>query len=43
MAIDQHDTLYISYRDPSDGSLKVAVGQTSSDGTSTALQQEKKD
>jgi hypothetical protein len=43
MAIDQHDTLYISYRDPSDGSLKVAVGQISSDGTSTVLQQEKKD
>jgi hypothetical protein len=26
MAIDGHDMLYISYQDPSDGSLKVAVG-----------------
>jgi hypothetical protein len=26
MAIDRQDTLYISYQDPADGSLKVAVG-----------------
>ena len=27
MAIDKNDTLYISYRDPADGSLKVAIGK----------------
>jgi hypothetical protein len=43
MAIDRNDTLYISYRDPSDGTLKVAVGRSSADDTATALQQEKKD
>lgn len=43
MAIDKDDTLYISYRDPSDGSLKVAIGRSSSGGASTtALQQDKK-
>jgi hypothetical protein len=26
MAIDRHDALYISYQDPTDGSLRVAVG-----------------
>jgi hypothetical protein len=26
ITIDQHDTLYISYADPEDGSLKVAIG-----------------
>jgi len=43
MAIDRNDTLYISYRDPSDGTLKVAVGRSSAEGTATALQHEKKD
>lgn len=27
MAMDKHDNLYISFRDPSDGSLKVAIGK----------------
>lgn len=27
IAIDHHDTIYISYQDPADGSLKVAVGR----------------
>lgn len=27
MTIDKQDTLYISYRDPADGSLKVAIGR----------------
>lgn len=43
MAIDKNDTLYISYRDPSDGSLKVAIGHSSVQGTSSALEQSKKD
>jgi hypothetical protein len=45
MAIDKNDTLYISYRDPSDGSLKVAIGRSSSeekDTAATALQPDKK-
>lgn len=43
MAIDKNDTLYISYRDPSDGSLKVAIGRSPAPGTATALGQDKKD
>jgi hypothetical protein len=33
MAIDAQDKLYLSYQDPSDGSLKVAVGVPGSGGT----------
>jgi hypothetical protein len=43
MAIDKDDTLYVSYRDPSDGSLKVAIGRRSlGEGSTTALQHDKK-
>jgi hypothetical protein len=43
MAIDKSDALYISYRDPSDGSLRVAMGHASAGAPSTtALQQDKK-
>ena len=39
MAIDKNDVLYISYRDPSDGSLKVAVGRpAAATPASTAMQ-----
>jgi hypothetical protein len=41
MAIGQNDTLYISYKDPTDGSLKVAIGRTSSEGTSTEVQKQR--
>src|SRR5262249_11501591 len=35
LGIGSHDDIYISYRDPQDGSLKVAIGHPSS-GTSSA-------
>ena len=42
MAIDQEDNLYIGYRDPHDGSLKVAVGRPLPEAsTSPAAKQEK--
>jgi hypothetical protein len=44
MAIDKDDVLRISYRDPSDGSLKVAVGRQDPQVPSTAtVQPDKKD
>jgi hypothetical protein len=43
MARDQDDNLYISYRDPSDGSLKLAIGhRTGGDAQTTALQPNEK-
>jgi hypothetical protein len=43
MAIDnKHDTLYISYRDSVDGSLKVAVGQPSATGQESAVKTQEK-
>jgi hypothetical protein len=42
MAIDRDDTLYISYRDSSDGSLRVAVGSRATDAsTATKITPEK--
>ncbi|HXJ06029.1 MAG TPA: hypothetical protein VNH65_13080 [Candidatus Acidoferrum sp.] len=45
MAIDKNDVLYISYRDPTDGSLKVAIGRNTAEdkGTvdTTAVQQDR--
>jgi hypothetical protein len=44
MAIDKEDLLHISYRDPADGSLKVAIGWQELKVPSTAaVQQDKKD
>jgi hypothetical protein len=43
MAIDTENNLYISYRDPSDGSLKVAIGRYSpGEASTTALHKDKK-
>lgn len=42
IAIDRTDTLYISFRDPLDGSLKVAIGRRSPD-TATAAAAKKED
>jgi hypothetical protein len=41
MTIAPHDTIYISYTDPDDGSLKVAIGEVKSPGilTGSAAQQ----
>jgi hypothetical protein len=36
MTIDKNDVLYISFRDPSDGSLKVAIGRATPAQQSTA-------
>jgi hypothetical protein len=42
MAIGQDDTLYISYRDATDGSLRVAIGRSESAiSSSTAVEQGK--
>lgn len=38
MAIGEDDVLYISYKDPTDGSLKVAIGRPSSEGTAAEVQ-----
>lgn len=44
MAIDKNDVIYISYRDSSDGSLKVAIGRgTAQPSPTTAVRQNEKE
>jgi hypothetical protein len=43
MAIDHDDVLYVSYRDPADGSLKVATGHQTVVPAATAVKQSDKD
>jgi len=43
MTIDKEDTLYISYRDPSDGSLKVAIGRRSGPAQTAGIKEKNND
>jgi hypothetical protein len=38
MAIDQNNVIYISYTDPGDGSVKVAVGEPNAEDVATLSQ-----
>jgi hypothetical protein len=41
MTIDKNDNLFVSYKDPVDGSLKVLVGKKKPAAATTSAQKEK--